>query len=741
MNPVGFIFAAGEAGEILLGGYLLRYSMDWSQGFHTIQQMRRGWQVALIAPIVGASLGTFAITVSAGFGVIPVSKLAWIFFRWWLRSVIGFVVLAPMIGAWNLRPKEIWGPNKVEGLIVTACTIGISLFCFSDFFGLVPAPIWLGLLAGFFLVWSGSRCGIFLTTHLSVFVLGAASFAALNQSSIISRIAEGDLRVLWWFMLNLCALGGITLSVLNARAVALSRNISAARNRLELLVRNSPLALVEWDLNFHIRVWSRKAEDIFGYSQDVAVGASGMTLLVPVEDRIRVSDQWLQVLGGEKGVRTTNHNLTASGETILCDWYGSPIFDERDRVVGMVAMVEDVTDREAAKIKLQQSEQRFQTVAEVIPQAISYYSVQMECLYGNPAFFTSNHLSDTQLPLHVSEMVTPEDWERIFPNLEKVCSGIPVSFLEVMRMPDGEIHDLDRSLLPDIDATGKVRGFFSVCTDITQYRIASEEKIALETQILQTQKLESLSLLSGKIAHEFNNRLCGILGHADMARQDLRKDPGQAVEALDRAIRIAREASELCRQLFVYSGFGTGEKVLAEVKPFVLDIRRLLELTLPRHIRLRTSFEESLPPVLLDLAQVRQAIVNLVQNAAQALGEKRGEVWVGARLVRASEPDFMESFLALGPTQGDLVEIYITDDGEGIPEQEVRQNFEPFFTRRPGSRGLGLSGVLGIVHGHSGAIAVESSVGKGTAVKLYFPVAKQVSNLNTAFTNESKGYA
>jgi len=266
-----------------------------------------------------------------------------------------------------------------------------------------------------------------------------------------------------------------------------------------------------------------------------------------------------------------------------------------------------------------------------------------------------------------------------------------------------------------------VRGFFSVCTDITQYRTASEEKFALEAQILQTQKLESLSLLSGKIAHEFNNRLCGILGHADMARHDLVKAPADATKALDKTIQIAREASELCRQLFVYSGFGSGEKELVEVKPFILDMRRLLELTLPRHIRLRTSFQEDLPKVLMDCAQVRQALVNLVQNAAQALGAKRGEVWVGARSAVPLETEFMESFLASDRVAADLVEISIADNGEGIPEHEIRQNFEPFFTRRPGARGLGLAGVLGIVHGHNGAIAVDSEVAKGTVVKLFFP--------------------
>ncbi|MDA0666276.1 MAG: PAS domain S-box protein [Planctomycetota bacterium] len=731
-SPVSFVFTAGESGEILLAGYLLTKGLDWRHGLRNVRQLRRGAFVGLVAPVLGAALGTFALWASPESEKIPGPAHLEIFSQWWMRSAVGFMMISPIIGAWRLRPRLVFGPNPMEGLILSILVSGLCLLSFSELLNAYTVPIWTGLLAGCLLLWCGARCGLFLTSHLAVLVLLSASFAALEQSAIFERVVSGDLRALWWGVLNVCALGSITLSVFTARAIQLSTSIAAARNRLELLVQNSPLALVEWDLDFRIRVWSRKAGDIFGYSEEEVIGKSGLDLLVPVEERVRFSDQWFKLVKGQDGVRNTNHNRTASGETLLCDWYGSPVYDEQGQVVGVVAMVENVTDREVAAESLLASERRFQTIAEVIPQAVSYYSTDLECLYGNSVFLDCHSLTQSQLPLAIREMTSPEDWERISPILETVRSGRAISYLEVVVLADGEKHDFDRALLPDLGSDGVVRGFFSVGTDVTQYRKAAAEKLALETQVLQTQKLEGLSMLSGRIAHEFNNRLFGILGHADIARKDLVKSPMIASESLDRVISIAREASELCRQLFVFSGFGTGEKLLTDAKPFVLEMRRLLELTIPSNIRLRTRFEEHQEMFLADHAQLRQALVNIVQNAAQAIGKDRGEIVVSSRLVSISQCDFIESFLAHENMEQSLIEICITDNGEGVPENEIRQNFEPFFTRRQGARGLGLAGVLGIIHGHSGAIAMESEVGKGTSVKLYFVAQQKPSEVADA---------
>lgn len=716
-------FVLGEVGETVVAARLLRWRMDWPKGFQTVRQLRHGAMVGLLAPMVGALCATFAVYFAMGDAWTPAAGF-WVFFGWWMRSALGFWIVAPALGAWFNPERKYLGPFPWEGAIASIAVVGITFVVFVDGVFPLQAPIWLALLAGIPLLWAGARCGLWLAAHLSLVVLIGASYAALTNAQIMERFGEGDLRAMWWMLLDLSAISTITLAVLNDRASFQARRLVLARDRLELLIHDSPLALIEWDLEFRVRRWSRRAAEMFGFSAEQAMGLNGPDLLVLPEDRTVVMERWAMVLGGQTGVRTTNRNLTSSGKTLFCDWYGSPVHDEQGKVIGVVSLVEDVTASKETELALEASEQRFQSVAEVLPQLIAYYNSEKTLLYANHAFLDVHGLAPEELPLQLEAMVDAATANRIQPMVEQALAGHSQRFLEKYRFQDDFEHDLDRVLLPDFHPDGPVRGFFSVCTDITEYRAAARERLALETQILQTQKLESLGLLSGKIAHEFNNRLFGILGHADMAREDMQRAPEDAKANLAKAIEIAREASDLCRQLFVYSGHGSGSKTVSGINPLVQEMRRLLELTLPRSVRLKTELGDHLPDVQIDAAQLRQAIVNLVQNAAQALGEQRGEVLLRTRMVLAEDCEFQESFLRSNLEEDHrLIEIMVRDDGEGIEPAELSRVFEPFFTRRPGSRGLGLSGVLGIIHGHSGALALHSELGKGTEVRMYLSVA------------------
>lgn len=729
MEPAGWsasLFVVGEVGEILIGTWLIRRGLDWSKGFRTVRQLRRGAVVGMEASLFGATFGTLAFAIQ---DPVPwtFETGAGVFFHWWLRSVLGFWMVAPAIGSWFDPDRRYLGNLPREGLLVSFAVVALTFLTFSDaLFSHATPPIWVGLLACIPLIWAGARCGIFLSSHLALVVLAGASFAATTHVSLETRLAVGELRAMWWLLLVVSVAMTITLAVLNQRNAHQSIRLGLARKRLELLVQDSPLALIEWDLEFRVRRWSRRATEMFGFTEDQAIGLRGPDFLVPAEHRTLVMERWAMVLGGQAGVRTTNPNLTASGQLLYCDWYGSPVHDELGKVVGVVSLVDNVTAQRQAELDLAASEQRFQSVAEVLPQLISYYDADLRLLYGNAAFLEIHGLNLESLPIPLDALVDATNLERILPLVSETLAGQPKRFLEKFAFLDDYEHDLDRVLLPDFDPEGVVRGFFSVCTDISEYRAAARERLALETQVLQTQKLESLGMLSGKIAHEFNNRLFGILGRADMAREDLDRAPTEAATHLTKVIEIAREASDLCRQLFVYSGHGSKGRSLMGVNPLVQEMRRLLELSLPRNVRLRTRLEEGLPEIQVDAAQMRQAIVNLVQNAAQSMGEDRGEVQLRTRLVSASDCRFQESFLRdSGAEDVDLIEIAVCDEGDGIAPEDLGRVFEPFFTRRPGARGLGLSGVLGIIHGHSGAITVVSEPGQGTEVRLYLPLCME----------------
>ena len=561
-EPFGWptlLLVLAEVGEVVIGSWVIGRGIDWSKGFRTVRQLRRGALVGLLVPWFGGVFGTWSILLSGR--VEPdMTTAAAIFLGWWVRSSLGFWMVAPAIGAWFDKDREYLGDLPLEGAITSACVIGLTFFAFGGWFFLTPAPLWIGLLAGIPLIWAGARCGLWLSTHLVLIVLIGASYAALTSPELQDQLREGDLRMLWWLLLDASAAMAITLAVLNGRNMMQARQLSLTRYRLELLVQDSPLALIEWDMEFRVRRWSRRATEIFGFSAEEAIGLYGPDFLVSSEDRTLVMERWAMVLGGNAGIRSTNANLTATGEIIHCDWYGSPAHDERGQVVGVISLVEDVTGQLETERALAASERRFQSVAEVLPQLIAYYSGDLNLLFGNAAFLQAHGPEGEEIPKPLKDMVDAPTLKRILPNIQVALGGRSIRFLEKFSFQEGFEHDLDRVLLPDFDPEGGVRGFFSVCTDITEYRAAARERLALETQVLQTQKLESLGQLSGKIAHEFNNRLFGILGHADMACEDLMRKPDGARENLSKVIEIAREASDLCRQLFVYSGHGSTGK-------------------------------------------------------------------------------------------------------------------------------------------------------------------------------------
>ncbi len=720
------IFSLGEVAEIVVGAWLLGYGIDWSRGFYALQQARRGILVAAIAPVIGALVGLTGIMVGAGF-ILSSELSGKIFWGWWLRSVVGFIIVAPAAAAWRLQPRQVWGPNPREGKIVAGVVVLLVLLVFSDWIGPAHVPMWMGIMVGLPLLWSGGRCGIFLTTQLGLLVLAAASFATVHHVGVFFRFDDRDLLATWWMLLTVCASSGTALAILQHQSGLQAKHLQATRDRLKTLIQDSPLALVEWDLNYRIRSWSHQAEVIFGFSEEEALGQLGLELFVPDDGRAEMLEMLSEAMQGTQGVRSTHHQLTASGARILCDWYASPLHDERGRVIGVVSLVEDNSEWESVAMALRASENRFQTVSEVLPQAIAYYSLDGICLSGNRAFCKAHGIQKKEFPIPLESLAESESLSSIRERFKEIQKGEVLRYLESMQYPDGEIHDLDRILLPDFDEDGKVQGFFSVVTDITEYRVAEQEKFALESQVLQTQKLESLGLLSGRIAHEFNNRLCGILGHADMARQDVEQNPERAKNELEQSVAIAREASELCRQLFVYSGHGSGKKETLDLGPLVQEIRRLLELTLPKQVRLRTQLEPNLPKITCDASQLRQALVNLVQNAAQAIGDQRGEVMLRIAKIRLQDVQLQQSFLRNQDPQTELIEIQVQDNGDGIEAKDLSRIFEPFFSKRAGARGLGLAGVLGIVHGHSGGIHVKSKVGEGTCVSLYLPVSTSSS--------------
>lgn len=268
------------------------------------------------------------------------------------------------------------------------------------------------------------------------------------------------------------------------------------------------------------------------------------------------------------------------------------------------------------------------------------------------------------------------------------------------------------------DAGGAVWGQRGVMLDITA-RVEAEEARARATQeAVELQKIESLGLMAGGIAQDFNNLLTIILGNASLAAMRL-SEHSPARGCMDDIIANGQRASELTRQLLAYAGRSQLMPEAVPMGPMVRELRGMLAASVPRNGRLEVDVEPVAHSVDGDRGQLQHVVVSLVANAAEALEDRSGTVRVATSCLTL-EGGPAE---ALRLPKGDYVLLTVSDDGAGMDEATRRRMFDPFFSTRRSGRGLGLAVVHGVVKAHRGTIEVESAPGRGTTVRVYLPAS------------------
>lgn len=263
---------------------------------------------------------------------------------------------------------------------------------------------------------------------------------------------------------------------------------------------------------------------------------------------------------------------------------------------------------------------------------------------------------------------------------------------------------------------------YRIDIDLTELRRLERERRSLDARIQDSQRLESLGLMAGGVAHDFNNMLQAIIGNTDLAMMDLAGD-GEARRRLRDVLKTSEQAQELCQQMLAFSGRGKFVVRDIDISETIRETTPLLQVSLKQSARLHLDLSDELPPVKADSSQIRQLIVNLVANASDALPEDGGDVRVTTYPEILSRPSLRRLDLAESLVPGLYVCFEVSDNGTGMDQLTRKQIFDPFFTTKFTGRGLGLAAALGIVRGHSGAIAVESDVGKGSRFRIWLPAS------------------
>jgi PAS domain S-box-containing protein len=302
-------------------------------------------------------------------------------------------------------------------------------------------------------------------------------------------------------------------------------------------------------------------------------------------------------------------------------------------------------------------------------------------------------------------------------------SGVFDREYRVVRRENGQLLWVHGRGLVFRDPTGRPVRMIGTIQDITALRLNEEERRTLQTRLANSQKLESLGVLAGGVAHDFNNLLTGILGNILLARSMLPFGREDLASRMQQAESAATRAVELTRQMLAFSGRGHFVIQSVDLNAAMSEMVELLRSGLSTKVSFRFELDPGSPCILADASQVRQVVMNLIINAAEAIGEQPGVI-----TLRTEVRDIDAAFLATGFSVGALeagrhVCAQIVDTGCGMDEETRSRIFDPFFTTKFIGRGLGLAAVLGIVKGHHGAIWATSSLGLGTTFSVLFPSA------------------
>ncbi len=495
--------------------------------------------------------------------------------------------------------------------------------------------------------------------------------------------------------------------------------------RLRLFIEHAPASLAMLDTEMRYLGVSRRWLSDYGLGERNLIGLNHYEIFPEIGDRWKEIHR--RALQGEIIRADTDTFERTDGSTQVLRWEVRPWQDHSGAVGGVLIFSEDITASVIAKAALGESEARFRQLAESIHEVFWLTDVAKgSIIYISPGYESIWGRSCERLyqqPRDWIDAIHPEDRDRV---LEAATTRqVKGTYEEEYRIvrPDGSIRWIRDRAFPVRGSAGDVTRVAGVAEDITDRR-------QLESQVRQTQKMESVGLLAGGVAHDFNNWLTVISGSTELLMMEIPESQSENHELLQEIKFASERAGALTRQLLAFSRREVVEPKVMDLNVIILDTEKMLRRLLGEDVQLETSLAPGLGWVKIDPGQWTQVLMNLAVNARDAMP-------TGGRLIMSTrrqtlEAGFTQARSPLRP--GEYVALAVTDTGCGMSPEVRSRVFEPFFTTKGMGKGtgLGLAVVHGIVTQSGGHIELESEPGGGTTFRVYLPVADEVARVNAS---------
>lgn len=492
-----------------------------------------------------------------------------------------------------------------------------------------------------------------------------------------------------------------------------------SEERLRASIENTPHVAVHWhDAEGRICFWNQASEELFGWKAQEVLGRN-LRGLVYSDEAARRFDALLEAVKAGRGPQgpADFEVRRRDGTTGCCEATIFSIPGERDGAWFVCTLV-DVTARRQVEQELRASEAKFRHILASSPVAMLVTDLGRRVLSANARFtevfgYTQEELPDfgtwcgKAYPDEAYRSKVCSEWDA---QMEKALSGGervgPMDVDAVCK--DGTLRRVQCSAAVNVDRV------VIVFTDLT-------ERLKLENELRQAQKLETVGHLAGGVAHDFNNIIQAVLGFIGLAQ-----DPGLASEDrnafLKEALGAAKRASQLTRQLLAFGRRQAMHFEVVDPAELIGNLLKLLRRLIGENIEVQLHAGAGVGHVRCDPTQIEQVLINLCVNARDAM-PGGGRITIGIEK-KVITPSYRQAHP--WSRVGRYALITVTDTGSGMDKATQERVFEPFFTTKPKDKGsgLGLAVVYGIVRQHDGFIRLYSEPGLGTTFRIYLPTAE-----------------